>query len=475
MCKYDVYIYGAGAECRKLLTFLPKYKNFLNVKGIVTTHKNEQRYMAGYELFAVDDLKTFDFIIVSVVKWQEIVEILHDKGIEDKKIILGALFYSKNFDFNSYISERDDNFILSDLFYYKDKEIYEKEYLKEAVLHYPPRHITIGVTSACKNKCIFCSYHGEEFKETSNVYGLPFMLSLEDFKRMVDMAYQGGVHKIHVCGTGEPFANPQILNMLDYAIAKYGKVSFQTEFWPDLFKKNNYLEEICKRQKGIDSITTDIISADEALHSRIKKGTSLIELIGALKYISENSNIVLRINMILTHENAEKITKIIDLFLGNGITNFRLDICNLFSYEECSFASSDNVYVSNDIEITKELLEVVDYGRNKGIEVNIPSPADKTNEMCKIFWQKFQTWPVKGCKQERYGENMVPVACAAVVNGDLNSLGYLFDYDNIMDAWNSPKLVEIRTNLLKGIYPSEYCKNCYLYHKVDVIYKSRNI
>lgn len=66
---------------------------------------------------------------------------------------------------------------------------------------------------------------------------------------------------------------------------------------------------------------------------------------------------------------------------------------------------------------------------------------------------------------------MIPMACAAVVNGKLNSLGYLFDYDNIMDAWNSPKLVEIRKNLLNGIYPSKYCKYCYLYDKEDGIYK----
>ena len=68
---------------------------------------------------------------------------------------------------------------------------------------------------------------------------------------------------------------------------------------------------------------------------------------------------------------------------------------------------------------------------------------------------------------------MIPHACAAVVRGNLNSLGYIFDYDNIMDAWNSKKLVEIRSNLLKGIYPSEYCKNCYLCHLEETYYKRK--
>lgn len=56
----------------------------------------------------------------------------------------------------------------------------------------PPSHITIGVTSACNNKCLFCSYHGEDARDNSNVYNLPFMLSMEEFKRITDMAHRGG-------------------------------------------------------------------------------------------------------------------------------------------------------------------------------------------------------------------------------------------------------------------------------------------
>lgn len=472
MNKYDVYIYGAGGECNKLLKFLPKHEYCLNIKGIVTTYKSDGvNCVEGYSITTIDEVGAYDFIIVSVMKWREIVDILHAKGIKDRKIILGAIFYSNDLVFEDYIQKRDDDFKLTDLPYYIEWEIKKREYLKEAVLHYPPRHITIGVTSICKNKCLFCSYHGEEYKEKSNVYGLPFMLSLDDFKKMVDMAYEGNVPYVHVCGTGEPFANPQILNMLDYVIERYGKVSFQTEFWPDLFKQKNYLVEICKRQSGIESITTDIFSADEQIHNTIKKGTSLAELIESLRYISVNSSIKLRINMILTHQNAKKISDIIDLFEKNEITNYSLDICNLFVYEGGAFTSAENVYTSKDREITKELETVVEYGEKKGIAVTIPKPADETKEICRVFWDKSQTWPVRGCQKERYGENMIPMACAAVVNGKLNSLGYLFDYDNIMDAWNSPKLVEIRKNLLNGIYPSKYCKYCYLYDKEDGIYK----
>ena len=353
------------------------------------------------------------------------------------------------------------------------KSSFNKEYMKKAVLTYPPLSITIGVTSACQNKCRFCSYHGEDAKGNSKVYGLPFMLSLEDFKRIVDMATRDGVGHIHVCGTGEPFANPAILDMLDYVIKTYGKVSFQTNFWKTLFDRKGYLDEIIKRADKISFIATDVCSGSPEEHEYIKQGGSYEELLDALEYIAKRCNIEIRPFLILTRSHYKNIKVIIDQFLERGITNFRLTIGNLLSYDYSEFTSSDNVYISTDYEIRQVLEETVAYGREKGILVSIPQPADKTEKMCSVFWDKFQTWPVQGCEKEHYGENMIPHACAAVVKGELNSLGYLFDYDSIMDAWNSPKLVEIRKNLLEGKYPSEYCKKCYCYSAKDSYYKQK--
>ena len=61
-----------------------------------------------------------------------------------------------------------------------------------------PDSVTIGVTSACNGKCLFCAYHGEDAENNSKVYNLPFSLSFQDFKRIVDMAYEGGVPHVHI-------------------------------------------------------------------------------------------------------------------------------------------------------------------------------------------------------------------------------------------------------------------------------------
>lgn len=358
------------------------------------------------------------------------------------------------------------------IFEYAFKEaqrLHDLEYRKKAVLSYPPLWITIGVTSACPNKCLFCSYHGEDAKNVSNTYGLPFTLSLQDFKKMVDMAKEGGVPEIHICGTGEPFLNPDIFKMIDYTIEAYGEVSLQTDFWKTLFDKKDYLNELIKREKYITYIATDVMSSLEEEHDRIKKGTSYRELLETMEYIGNNSSLVIRAVLILTKQNYKHIKGIIDDFTARNVT-LELLIVNLLAYGYSKFTAPDNVYVSTDTEITKALQEAAEYAKEKGVPIFMPKPADQEEDCC-VFWKEFQTWPAKGCLTGRYGENMIPHACAAVVCGELNSLGYLFDYETIMDAWNNEKLVALRKNLMENKYPSRWCQKCYYYHGEDSSYK----
>lgn len=285
---------------------------------------------------------------------------------------------------------------------------------------------------------------------------------------------RGGVKNVHICGTGEPFFNPQIVAMIDYVISLYGKVSFQTNFWKCLFDKNDYLNEIIKRKDKITYITTDVCSSDPKEHEYIKNGASYSETLEQLSYISQKAdNILINATVILTRSNYSNIPGIVPDLLKHGVRNLQLSVVNLMSYDYSDFTSSDNVYISTDYQITAMLDELKCMGEKTGIKVSIPKPADKTKEMCGMFWNKFQTWPVKGCPEDRYEDNMIPCACAAVVNGGLNSLGYLFDYDNMMDAWNNEKLIKIRKDLINGNYPDENCKKCFLYHKKDGYYKAK--
>ncbi len=183
--------------------------------------------------------------------------------------------------------------------------------------------------------------------------------------------------------------------------------------------------------------------------------------------------IKLKLFLIITRKNYQNLSNIIDECEKYKIKNYELIIGNLNSYDYSEFTSSDNVYVSTDTHIMSELTKVKEYGEKRNINVSIPKPADSIDHMCNVFWTKFQTWPTRGCNHDKKHTNMVPMACKAVVKGDIKSLGYLLDYDSLMDAWNSEELVKIRRNLLSNIYPSEYCKECFCYHLDDGYYKTK--
>lgn len=355
----------------------------------------------------------------------------------------------------------------------KIKEIFLKTKNFQGILKTPPNWITIGITNVCNNKCDFCSYHSDDAKEVSNVYNIPFMLNLADFKRIVNMAYEGKVPRIHICGTGEPFMNPEVLDMIDYCIKVYGTTSIQTNFFKPLFQKKDYLEEILKRKEHISFITTDILSGDPEFHNSIKKGSSYSDVMDSIEYISKNSSIKINISYILTKKNYKNIDKLIDDLDKRRIKNVSININNLYSYDFNEFSSTSSVYTSQDEDITNQLNKVYNYGKIKKIEVNIPTPADLDTSRCNIFWDKIQIWPVRGNDPKRKHENLIPHACRAVVKGELNSLGYIFDYDNIMDMWNNSKLVEIRENILKGKYPSRECRFCHHYQGMDSVFKMK--
>jgi len=113
--------------------------------------------------------------------------------------------------------------------------------------------------------------------------------------------------------------------------------------------------------------------------------------------------------------------------------------------------------------LTKSLIEAERYAQESKVEISIPEPFDGQNRNCGSFWTRFQVWPVKGIDPKRYSENVIIGGCNAVVRGHLKSLGYFFDYNNIMELWNNDKFQTIRRNLLKGVYPDLECKTCQSY------------
>jgi MoaA/NifB/PqqE/SkfB family radical SAM enzyme len=341
----------------------------------------------------------------------------------------------------------------------RDEEAYRKEAGKRAVVSYPPRWMTIGIGSACTNRCLFCSYHSREAKGRSNVYGLSFKLELEAFQKMVRTCYEGRVPRVHVCGTGEPFVYSDIFQYLDDVIDVYGTVSTQTNFHESLFRKTGFLERLIDRRDHIAYISTDVLSGIASEHDRIKRGASHAFLLDALERLARDSGIPIHLNYIVTVHNHSSLPRLIRELNRRNI-RCHVNVVNLIAYGFNDFTSPDSVYRKKNEEIRHSLLRAKFDAASTPVSVRLCDPFDEPGHPCLFFWKRMQTWPVRGVDPARYGENVIIGACNAVVRGALNSLGYFFDYDRIMDLWNNAHFVRCRELVIRKRLPDPECRTC---------------
>jgi uncharacterized protein (DUF1919 family) len=106
----NVYIYGAGNDYNRLASYLHLYKD-INVLGIITTEKQSYNKIDGHKCITTDkaDFTKADYVIIAVVKWQEIADILNTYGVGEDKIILSCVFGIPNFNWNEYLRLKSSN------------------------------------------------------------------------------------------------------------------------------------------------------------------------------------------------------------------------------------------------------------------------------------------------------------------------------------------------------------------------------
>ena len=349
----------------------------------------------------------------------------------------------------------------------KERKYYAEEAYLNTIVRYPPRSVTIGITSKCSNKCVFCAYHSEDAREVSKVYNIKYEVSKDMFIKMVDFFYKGRVPWVHICGTGEPFYHPDILELIDYASKVYGETSIQTSFPKQIFERNNFTRQIIARKNKIKYITTDLFSPTGNMHNEVKLGTNFEFILNQLKRITDETEIQIHGHFILTHDTYRELYDLISEIRLNKIRCV-IDVVNLHSYGFNEWTNADKEYVKNNgSHITETLLRCKEFAASLGYTLNIPSPKER-KKTCHSLWDRIQIWPVTGCDNDRLAENIIIGGCNAVVLGNINSLGYLFDYKSVMDMWNNEFFTEARNKILNKEYLDPYCESC-VYFDRDLV------
>ena len=110
--KYKIYIYGGGNRYNALSAYLSAYDSLIDIEGIVTTKKQPYAYIDGIKCITVDEInaEAVDYIIIAANAWYEIMNILRNKGVSEKKIIRAEVFQLPNFHFESYLKVKNESF-----------------------------------------------------------------------------------------------------------------------------------------------------------------------------------------------------------------------------------------------------------------------------------------------------------------------------------------------------------------------------
>lgn len=111
MNRVKCYIYGAGMEYNKLISYMNAYNDKIEILGIVTTKRQKYDVLDGIACIRPNEMKvnTMDYIIIAVEKWKEVYLYLKQLGIGDEKILRSSIFYLPNFNLGEYLKLKKSN------------------------------------------------------------------------------------------------------------------------------------------------------------------------------------------------------------------------------------------------------------------------------------------------------------------------------------------------------------------------------
>lgn len=322
--------------------------------------------------------------------------------------------------------------------------LFTKKYLPNKCFT-SPIHLQIETSRVCNLKCRMCEYSYGENKEK--------LMSLEDFTKIISkFSY---LDSLDLTGIGEPFCNPDFIQMVRAAKDKGLRVEFSTN---GTLLKEIYMDELIDIE--VDKICFSMDAATKKTYENIRIGASFDSVIGNISLLTEkilktkNAKTKVYLSYIITKDNIDEIIKFPYLAKDIGVDN--IFYRDLITFESGQYFKEDvfaNIKEGQRKKIKNELL----FLQSKlGIQIDFCESFFTVSSLRKKMCYR----PWKSCFIDVLG-NLYPCCHVTQKNIDITS----FSFGNIVthkdnEIWNNLKYKSLRKGVAHSVKIPFLCKGC---------------
>jgi len=281
-------------------------------------------------------------------------------------------------------------------------------------------------------------------------------MSFESFKKIIDDIPT--LREIKLQGIGEPFLNPEIFRMIDYAKRIGLKVNIYTN--ASLFGDDELLQRLL--DSHIDLLRISLDAGTKESYERIRKGGNFDDVIDNIIKITNNNRTIGCVELwtLLMASNYMELPHIIDVACKAGIHTINLQlILNTFAYKKEIKDTIKRQQFSPSETFISTIKDDVEYARSKSVDIKFAySKAYSSNNKCHWSFDKAFI-SVDG--------HVVP--CCTIADPEVISFGNVLTQP-FESIWYGEKYISFRQNILnnKLFVP---CLHCYSEAHKQVISK----
>ncbi len=302
------------------------------------------------------------------------------------------------------------------------------------------RKLAIALTSRCNKSCQWCYRFDPAYKDTLNK-DLPF----EKLERFVKNT-RGKFRLVHLGGIGEPTLYPRLFDVINISKKLSNKIKITTN--ASLLNKD-FINKLVK--SGLTHIEVSVWTSSEK-QEKIIRNVELKKTIENIVYMANETPLDVQVNTTVCSLNYDKLPNLVNKL--KKAKTLSLHTIPLFETAQCRKAGIRRI----SVEKYEKLLRKV---KNRILKFNLkwnmfPTPEGSVIDPLIEIKRKLNICFT--CFEDPY--------ISAI--GELLSCGREEPWGGVditvgfEKAWNHPKLLKFRKNMLEGKYPPLCGKLCYL-------------